>query len=104
MIGIDLVFVPEFQRRVASGGDGFLRRTFRESPREAWSFQHRAGLWAVKEAVTKSALETPRRLREIEITCDVSGRPHATDQDQFFGISKSHRGDYAPAAALRVTS
>ena len=44
MIGIDLVFVPEFQRRVENGGDHFLRKAFSRSELGDRSIQHLAGL------------------------------------------------------------
>ena len=103
MIGIDLVFVPEFQRQVESGGEGLLRRAFSESELGDRSVQHLAGLWAAKEAIIKAALAPPQRLSEITITHDASGRPHGSIQDQCFELSISHHGDYVAAVALRVT-
>ena len=103
MIGIDLVFVPEFQRQVDHGGEALLRRAFSESELVDRSVTHLAGLWAAKEAVVKAALVPPRRLSEVTITHDASGRPHANVHDQRFEVSISHHGDYVTAVALRVT-
>lgn len=103
MIGIDLVFVPEFQRQIDSGGEGLLRRAFSESELGDRGVEHLAGLWAAKEAIVKAALVPPRRLSEVMITHDASGRPHGSIQDQRFEVSISHHGDYVTAVALRVT-
>ncbi|HEY5120370.1 MAG TPA: 4'-phosphopantetheinyl transferase superfamily protein [Acidimicrobiales bacterium] len=102
MIGIDLVFIPEFQRLLESGGGILRREAFRESEARDQSVQHLAGLWAAKEAVIKASLAPPAKMTEIEITHDASGRPHGTIGDQHFEVSISHHGDYAIAMAMRV--
>ena len=104
MIGIDLVYVPEFQRLLESGGGHLRRMTFRETELQNQSVQHLAGLWAAKEAVIKASLAPPQRMIDIEITHDASGRPHATVGTQHFEVSISHDGEYAIAVAIRVAS
>lgn len=104
MIGIDLVYIPEFQRLMESGGGHLQRKSFRESESHDQSVQHLAGLWAAKEAVIKASLEPPQEMTDIEITHDASGRPHGAIGAELFEVSISHHGDYAIAIAMRVTS
>src|ERR1017187_8879490 len=105
MIGIDLVFIPEFRRQVEAGGAHFLERAFNPSELENQNVQHLAGLWAAKEAVIKAAPkppEPPERLIEVAVTYDASGRPYGTTEAQNFELSISHHGDYVVAVALGV--
>jgi phosphopantetheine--protein transferase-like protein len=102
MIGIDLVFIPEFRRQVESGGAHFLERAFNPSELENQNVQHLAGLWAAKEAVIKAAPESPERLIDVAVTYDASGRPHGNIEAQNFEISISHHGEYVVAVAMGV--
>ena len=102
MIGVDLVFIPEFQRQVEAGGTHFLQKAFNPSELENQNVQHLAGLWAAKEAVFKAALESPERLIDVAITHDASGRPHGNIEAQNFEISISHHGEYVVAVAMGV--
>ncbi len=104
MIGIELVIVSELERRVANGRNGCLRGALREPELKVWDLQHRASPWVGGKTTTTSSFEAPRRRCANEIARDVSGCERSTNRDQSFGMSKSHRGYYAPVAAPRVTS
>jgi phosphopantetheine--protein transferase-like protein len=102
MIGIDLVFIPEFRKRLEVGGAKMTERAFCAAETKDQSIEHLAGLWAAKEAVVKAAATAPERWIDIVITHDRTGRPHARVGNQEFAISISHHGDYAVAAAYRI--
>ena len=99
MIGIDLVYIPEFQRQLDIGGIGFIRKTFHASEMKSDHTEHLAGLWAAKEAVAKAAASMPQKWTEITITHDISGKPSARFGSQKFAISIAHHGEYAVAVA-----
>lgn len=101
MLGIDLVYIPEFQKQLASGGPAFLDRTFRISEMKNRHPEHLAGLWAAKEAVVKAADRAPDQWTDIVISHDRSGKPQARVGGQIFEISIAHHGDYAVAVAYR---
>jgi len=102
MIGVDLVFLPEFQKQLEIGGDAFIKRTFRLSEIKDHKTEHLAGLWAAKEAVIKAAEVAPKAYTDIVITHDESGKPYAHIGSQAFAISIAHHGDYAIAVAYRT--
>ena len=102
MVGIDLVFIPEFRERLATSGGAIVQRAFRASETTDQRPEHLAGLWAAKEAVSKAAIEAPKNWTDIVITLDASGKPHAHIGAQEFAISISHHGDYAIAVAYRI--
>ena len=101
MIGIDLVYLPEFQRQLNIGGSELLQKTFNSSEITNHSTEHLAGLWAAKEAVIKAALETPNKMTDIVITYNDAGKPTAKIGAQEYAISISHHGEYAVAVAYR---
>ena len=102
MIGIDLVYIPEFQKQLSLGGDTFLRRAF--SPNELGNRrpEHLAGIWAAKEAVVKAGQLTPGDWTTIQVCYTKEGRPSAQVDDQVFELSIAHHGDYAVAVALKM--
>ena len=102
MVGIDLVFIPEFRRQLEVTAGKILQSAFRSSEITGQQPEHLAGLWAAKEAVAKAAVETPEKWTDIVITHDPSGKPHAKIGAQDFAISISHQGDYAVAIAYRI--
>ncbi len=102
MIGVDLVFLPEFQERINIGGSTFIERSFRLSEMKNRTTEHLAGLWAAKEAVIKAAGTLPKKYTDIVITHDKAGKPHAQIDSQEFAISIAHHGDYAIAVAYRI--
>jgi phosphopantetheine--protein transferase-like protein len=101
VLGIDLVFIPEFRERVEISGGEILRRAFQPSEMNGQQLEHLAGLWAAKEAVVKAAPIVPTKWTDIVITHDDSGRPSARLRSMEFAISISHHGDYAVAVAMR---
>jgi phosphopantetheine--protein transferase-like protein len=102
VIGIDLVFIPEFERQRELGGESFLRRVFTSAELRNLESVHLAGLWAVKEAVIKACPEVRESLTEIVVRHDETGRPSATCGTRVFEVSIAHHGDYAVAIALLV--
>jgi phosphopantetheine--protein transferase-like protein len=99
MLGIDLVFIPEFRERVADSGGKIVEVAFRSSEIQSPQPEHLAGLWAAKEAVVDAA--TPSKWTDIVITHDGSRIPRARLGGKEFAISVAHRGDYAVAVAHR---
>lgn len=104
MIGIDLVFIPEFQKQLDIEGTAFIQKAFRLSEIKNRQIEHIAGLWAAKEAVMKAATITPKKWTDIVIESNSSGKPHAKVGSQQFAISIAHHGDYAVATALQLVS
>jgi len=102
MIGVDLVFIPEFQKQLEAGGDTFIERSFSLSEMKNHKTEHLAGLWAAKEAVIKAAETAPKKYTDIVITHDKAGKPCAHVGSQEFAVSIAHHGDYAIAVACRT--
>jgi phosphopantetheine--protein transferase-like protein len=102
MIGIDLVFIPEFQQQLDSGGKTFIDKAFNMSELKNHKTEHLAGLWAAKEAVIKAAPETPKKMTDIVISHDGSGKPAAKFNSDHYEISIAHHGDYAIAVAHKA--
>ena len=104
MVGIDLVFVPEFQAQLQVGGDTFIEKAFQIAEYARKEPEHLAGLWAAKEAVCKAMDTPPKSWLDIQISHDASGKPHATVGGESFAISIAHHGEYAVAVAQKVTT
>ncbi|HXY45982.1 MAG TPA: 4'-phosphopantetheinyl transferase superfamily protein [Acidimicrobiales bacterium] len=102
MVGIDLVFIPEFRERFEVSAGAIVQRAFRPSEMKSQELAHLAGLWAAKEAVVKAATAAPSKWTDIVITHDPLGQPHANIGTEEFAISISHHGDYAVAVAFRI--
>ena len=102
MVGVDLVFIPEFRDRLEISAGRIIQRAFRPSEINSQETEHLAGLWAAKEAVVKAAASAPSKWTDIVITHDSSGKPHASIGMQEFALSISHHGDYAVAVAFRI--
>jgi phosphopantetheine--protein transferase-like protein len=101
MLGVDLVFIPEFQKQLTAGGMNFLRKAFNQGERLKDDAEHLAGVWAAKEAVVKAGGLQIEHWTDIHITYDDSGRPSATVNDEHYDISIAHHGDYAVAIAMK---
>lgn len=99
MIGIDLVYLPEFQKQVELGGKVFLSKTFNKQELKNKNIGHLAGIWAAKEAVFKaSEIKNPKM---IDIFIEyVNKKPIAVYNDKKYNISIAHHGDYAVAVAV----
>lgn len=102
MVGIDLVFIPEFNKQLDLGGTTFLEKAFSLSEIKNSEAEHLAGLWAAKEAVIKAATVMPKSRADIIVAYDESGKPHAKTRNESFAISISHHGQYAIAVAYRI--
>ncbi|MGO9583701.1 MAG: 4'-phosphopantetheinyl transferase superfamily protein [Acidimicrobiales bacterium] len=102
MVGIDLVFIPEFRERLEVSAGKLMQKAFSPSEINGHQLEHLAGLWAAKEAVVKAAATAPDKWTDIVISHDASGKPHARIGAQEFAVSISHHGDYAVAVAYRM--
>ena len=102
MMGIDLVFIPEFRTQLEVSAGTTLQRAFRSSEISDQQPEHLAGLWAAKEAVAKAVVERPKKWTDIVITQDPPGKPHENIEAQEFAISISHHGEYAITVACRI--
>jgi phosphopantetheine--protein transferase-like protein len=103
MLGVDLVYIPEFKKQLRNGGDGFLKRVFNASELQKDTIEHLAGVWAAKEAVVKAGGLSLGRWTDIQITYEVNGRPTARVKKDSYDISIAHHGDYAVAVAQKVS-
>jgi phosphopantetheine--protein transferase-like protein len=102
MIGIDLVFIPEFEKQLETGGRGFMEKAFLTSEMKNRKTEHLAGLWAAKEAVAKASTQKAEKWTDIVISRNAEGKPKATFLSEIFEISIAHHGDYAVAVAHRL--
>jgi phosphopantetheine--protein transferase-like protein len=101
MVGIDLVYIPDFQKQLTNGGMTFLQKAFNPSELQKDSAEHLAGVWAAKEAVLKAGNMQVGHWSDIHIAYDDSGRPSATVGSEHYDISIAHHGEYAVAVAMQ---
>lgn len=105
--GIDLVYLPKFQKSLESGGENFLRRIFHDTELEEQDGQRLAGIFAAKEAVIK-ALSLPQdSWKYIAIKYQPTGAPRVellsgTAELQSHDLSISHDGRYVVAQFVAV--
>jgi phosphopantetheine--protein transferase-like protein len=102
MIGIDLIYLPEFKKQLETGGQLFLDKVYDKSELNNVSIEHLAGLWAAKEAVIKASNQKITKLNEITISFNNLGKPSACLNQKKFEISISHHHLYAVAIALAI--
>jgi len=102
MIGIDLVYIPEFKKQLEIGGQLFINKVYDQSEQNNLNIEHLAGLWAAKEAVIKASLEKITKMNQIIISFNDLGRPSAYYNQKEFEVSISHHHLYAVAVALAV--
>lgn len=102
MIGIDLVYIPEFRKQLKLGGTTFLSKSFSVLELDNLDVQHLSGIWAAKEAVAKALPTMPKKWTDIVISYDSNGKPMAQVKGQKFEVSISHHGDYAVAVAHKL--
>lgn len=98
--GVDLVFIPDFQKRTKRGGEGFLGKIFLESELKDTESSHLAGIFAAKEAVVKALGLPSGSWHKIEIAYEKNGRPKVRvwgKKIKSCDLSISHAGDYAVA-------
>ncbi len=103
MIGVDLVYIPEFKKQMELGGNAFMHKVFNLDEINNSKTEHLAGLWAAKEAVVKASLKPISKLTDVKISFSKSGQPSASSKGNKFEISIAHDGDYAIAVAYRLT-
>ncbi|MEI6237188.1 MAG: 4'-phosphopantetheinyl transferase superfamily protein [Candidatus Saccharibacteria bacterium] len=101
MIGVDLVYIPEFANQKKLGGDKLLTRAFDDSELSG-SLEHSAGIWAAKEAVIKAMGNPKTEPKEVKLKYSKNGQPSAMCHKKSFDVSISHHGDYAIAVAIEV--
>lgn len=100
MIGVDLVYLPEFKKQLKLGKQAFLNKTFSKSELKNTKPEHLAGIWAAKEAVIKTLGDPNILMKTIAVSYSKSGQPKASLAKQQFEISIAHHGDYVVAVAL----
>lgn len=105
--GVDLVFVPRFEKTLREGKDAFLERSFSRTEIGDSDVTQLASNFAVKEAVYK-ALGSQIGLKDIVVFRDKAGRPHVSkDRVALEGlvsldVSISHDGDYIVGFCIAV--
>lgn len=99
MIGVDLVYIPEFTARLQAGGNHLLETLFTLDELRSNTPEHLSGVWAAKEAVRKTTDDAPKVWTDIHILYAPSGRPSALWDNRQFAVSISHQGEYAIAIA-----
>lgn len=106
--GIDLVYIPEFESSLRSGGENFTKKVFNSSELRNGSTQHLAGVFAAKEAIIKALSLPAGSWLKIYINNDEDGRPQVKLPKFFKGkinsydLSISHSGDYAVAVFVTL--
>lgn len=101
MVGVDLVFIPEFQRQL-SASLSIIERSFSPSELGDYRAEHLAGLWAAKEAVIKAGGVKGASPADVVISQDEDGTPWGQLGDLVFAVSISHHGEYAVAIAQKL--
>jgi phosphopantetheine--protein transferase-like protein len=104
MIGIDLVYIPEFKQQLEIGGNLLINKAFDQSEIKNQTIEHLAGIWAAKEAVIKASEVAPKKMADILISYDTLNKPYAKLGSHKYAISISHHGDYAIAVVYRLES
>lgn len=99
MIGIDLVYIPEFQARLDAGGTALLEKMFTIEELQNRHVEHLAGIWAAKESVRKTLTKAPTSWTDIFLTYNEQGKPTAHYGKVAYDVSISHQQDYAVAVA-----
>lgn len=100
--GIDLVYLPRFEKALERGGSVFLKRVYFESELKDQGIERLAGIFAAKEAVMK-ALNLPKdSWHSIKITYSQSGTPkvqilNLKSSIVNHSLSISHDGNYVIA-------
>lgn len=115
MIGIDLVSVSRISHAIDRHGDRFLLRFLNENELPlAKNARSTAGLWAVKEAVSKAlgcGIGETLSFYDILIDKEPSGRPAVSLSGKaaaLFGVNSlsvsiTHDGEYAVAVAIKAS-
>lgn len=111
MIGTDIIEVARIENLIKEKGDKFLNKIYTQreidycESKGPNKYQHYAGRFAAKEAITKAIGNSPPSLKNIQITNDDNGMPYVDiNPDPAFispslYISISHVKKYAVAIA-----
>ena len=104
-VGVDLVYVPKFEKLLAD--EGFMNKVFHSSESEDNRPEHLAGVFAAKEAFYKTLGIGPG-WHDVEVKKDGNGRPCLIVSSEVMGkfnlgsvdVSISHEKDYAMAVVM----
>jgi len=101
-IGVDIVFVPRFEKLLTN--EAFVKKIFHPSESKRFEAEHLAGIFAAKEAFFKAVKEAPTWL-DVEIKKEASGKPalvlsNDLKDELSVDVSISHDGEYAIAVVL----
>ena len=99
-VGIDLVHIPSFQRRIQD--PDFLERVFLPSEYTQRNPAHLAGIFAAKEAYMKACGKKKEWL-SLEIAADASGKPTISElphSPYIASVSITHEHEYAAAVVV----
>jgi len=111
MVGTDIIEVARIENLIKQKGDKFLKKIYTQreidycESKGPNKYQHYAGRFAAKEAITKAIGNRPPSLKNIQITNDENGVPYVDiNPDPTFlspslHISISHVKKYAVAFA-----
>lgn len=106
--GIDITFVPKFEKILQRSGQSFLDHVFHPEEQSPTTPSHLAGIFAAKEATIK-ALNLPKDCwLKMKVRKDKSGRPIIELMPELkhnfqilsSDVSISHDQDYAIAVAV----
>lgn len=100
-IGIDIVHIPNFKRKLQT--DGFVERVFSAHELNNTNPEHLAGVFAAKEAYFKALGIAPPQWLEIEIVYSKNGQPQfsGTHPDASkASLAISHDGEYTLAVVF----
>jgi holo-[acyl-carrier protein] synthase len=105
--GIDIVFIPSFEKSILDGGSFFIEKIFTKKEVLNQNIITLAGLFAAKEAYIK-ALGKAQPLHTIEIFHDSHGKPYFVLAKKVSGTSSidlsiSHDNEYAVACCVIIT-
>lgn len=106
--GVDLVYLPKFDKTLKNGAEEFIRRVFTN---EELNIKHRseivhlASIFAAKEAVMKALSLSADSWHDIIIKHDALGAPLVEVSNQGiknYSLSISHDGDYVIAQFVAI--
>ncbi len=106
-IGTDIVFIPDFEEQLSTGGEEFKKRVFHASELSPKT-ESLAGIFAAKEAVMKAFGLPPGSWLQIKIKKSNSGKPEVGLPHYFqkkcesWDLSISHSGEYAIAVFVAI--
>lgn len=107
--GVDIVYLPRFQKSLKNGGQNFLERVFHETELAhlGGGMQHLAGIFAAKEAIMKALGLDSGSWLDIRIDYKKNGVPKAQIYNlqitiDNYSLSISHDGSYVIAQFVGI--